>query len=76
MACIDDKGNLTTTAKKILNAVSEDFRSPEEIAKDTGLPLFKVRSSLRDMKSMGFVTESEEQTYKIEERARTLLSKS
>lgn len=74
MACIDDKGNLTATAKKILTAVKDQPLTAEEVASGTGLPLFKVRSSLRDMASMGFVTQ-EDDTYQLNEKAEKLLNR-
>lgn len=74
MACIDDKGNLTATAKKILTAVKDQSLTAEEVASGTDLPLFKVRSSLRDMASMGFVTQ-EDDTYQLNEKAEKLLNR-
>lgn len=74
MACVNDKGNLTESAKKLLTSIKDDSLSPEEISNQVGLPLFKVRSSLRDMKSMGFVIE-ENKTFKMNPKAEKLLNR-
>lgn len=74
MACVNDKGSLTESAKKLLTAIKNEYLRPEEISKQIGLPLFKVRSSLRDMKSMGFVIE-ENETYKMNPEAEKLLNR-
>ena len=70
MACVDDKGKLTTTAKALLASIMETPKTPEEIAREVAVPLFKVRSSLREMKSMGFVKETAENQYLIHEQAK------
>ncbi|MBO8156886.1 MAG: hypothetical protein H0Z32_10530 [Bacillaceae bacterium] len=74
MACIDDKGNLTATAKKILTAVKDQSLTAEDVANEAGLPLFKVRSSLRDMASMGFVFQNGD-SYQLNEKAEKLLNR-
>lgn len=75
MACIDDKGNLTQSAKKLLTAIREEALSIDEISTKTALPLFKVRSSMRDMKRMGFVLE-EAGLYKMNPKIEKLLNRS
>lgn len=75
MACIDDKGNLTPTAKSILTTIQSEAKTIEEIAGEAGQPLFKVRSSLRDMKSMGFVKEVADNQFIMEEKVDKLLNK-
>ncbi|MDA3129289.1 replication/maintenance protein RepL [Aliibacillus thermotolerans] len=75
MACVDDKGQLTASARKLLETIENNALTPEEIAKEAALPLFKVRSSMRDMKSMGFVTEEENGAYQMNPEASKLLKK-
>lgn len=74
MACVNAKGELTESAKKLLLAIENDTLLPEKIAERTHLPLFKVRSSLRDMKSMGFVNDTNG-SYQISQDAKRLLDK-
>ena len=49
MGCISPDGTPTETGKKMLLALQRGLRSPQDIAKETGLPLFRVRSGLRDI---------------------------
>jgi predicted transcriptional regulator len=41
----------------MLRALQAELRSPEEIAKGTGLPLFRVRSGLRELSQAGLIVE-------------------
>lgn len=75
MACVNPDGTLTTSAKQLLTLIQNEAMTPEHIAGSLNLPLFKVRSSLRDMKSMGFVKQTDE-AYIMDERARKLLERS
>lgn len=74
MACVNDKGQLTESAKKILNAVSGDPVTPQEISKKIDMPLFKVRSSLREMLEIEFISE-ENGKYQITQKAIEALEK-
>ena len=53
MACISPDGKPTESGTKMLSALKSGLASPEEIAKDTGLPLFRVRSGLRELTQAG-----------------------
>jgi len=53
MGCISPDGTPTESGKKMLLALQKGLRSPEDIAKETGLPLFRVRSGLRDIVGAG-----------------------
>jgi predicted transcriptional regulator len=41
----------------VLRALQAELKSPEEVAQDTGLPLFRVRSGLRELSQAGLVVE-------------------
>jgi predicted transcriptional regulator len=56
MACVNPDGSLTESAKALLKSISTPL-GPEEISKKLGQPLFKIRSSLREMVSAGLVNE-------------------
>jgi predicted transcriptional regulator len=58
MACINPDGTLTSSAKAILSALSSSI-TLEEVAKSVGLPLFRIRSSIREMLEAGLVEEKE-----------------
>ena len=64
MACVTPEGKPTESGKKILSALKSGATSPEEVAKISGLPLFRVRSGLRDMVQADLV-EEEEGKYKL-----------
>ena len=66
MACISPDGKPSKSGKKILEA-AKDPRKPEDISVNTGLPLFRVRSGLRDLVKAGYMKE-EEGKYKIIEK--------
>jgi predicted transcriptional regulator len=48
MACVNPDGTVTESAKALLTVVQNPL-TPEEISKQVGQPLFKVRSSIREM---------------------------
>ncbi|RKQ34602.1 hypothetical protein [Oceanobacillus halophilus] len=72
MACVNAQGELSNSAKKLLHAIESDALTPQEISKQMGAPLFKVRSSLREMEDLEFVTVKDER-YKISSKAKELL---
>jgi len=57
MACIRPDGKPTESGTKMLRALQAGLGSPEEIAKSTGLPLFRVRSGLRELAQAGLIVE-------------------
>lgn len=58
MACISADGTLTASARKMLEALQQPA-TPEEVAQATGLPLFRVRSGLRELAQAGLIEEVE-----------------
>ncbi len=58
MACIAADGSLTEAALTLLAALSEPL-VPKEIAPRVGQPLYRVRSSLREMTGVGLVEETD-----------------
>jgi predicted transcriptional regulator len=56
MPCILPDGSITETAKNVL-AVARTEKSVEEIAKGSSLPLFRVRSSIRELIDAEFIAE-------------------
>ena len=68
MACVNPDGSITETAKALLR-VLESPLTPEEISRQIGQPLFKVRSSLREMTGAELIKE-EEGKYLITEKGK------
>jgi len=58
MACINEDGTLTPSAKTVITTLSSPI-TLEEVAKFTQLPLFRIRSSIREMLETGLVEEKE-----------------
>jgi len=72
MACITPDGKPTESGKKILHALKLGLGSPEEIAKETGLPLFRVRSGLRELTQAGLANQKNDK-YQISDKGSELL---
>ena len=58
MACIDVNGKITRSGELILLAMMEPA-NVESAANETGLPLFKVRSAVRELSKAGLLIETE-----------------
>ncbi|MCS6831028.1 MAG: hypothetical protein RMM08_08395 [Armatimonadota bacterium] len=56
MACISANGTLTESARRMLQTLQSPV-TPEEVAQATSLPLFRVRSGLRELAQAGLVEE-------------------
>lgn len=75
MACVNEKGQINASAKKVLEALMSDTLTPEEISKNANMPLFKVRSGLREMVSVAYVIE-ENGSYNITNQGEAALKSS
>ncbi len=56
MPCVNPDGSITDSAKALLKVI-ETHLTAEEISKKAGQPLFKIRSSLREMVDAGLINE-------------------
>jgi DNA-binding IclR family transcriptional regulator len=72
MACISPDGKPTESGTKVLRALQAGLKSPEEIARDAGLPLFRVRSGLRELTQAGLADQKGD-SYKLSEKGAKLL---
>jgi len=72
MPCISPDGKPTESGKKMLLALHKGNRSPENIAKETGLPMFRVRSGLRDIVAAG-LAEQRSGGYKLTPKGNELV---
>ena len=57
MACIGTDGKPTESGIKMLRALKSNIVTPEEIAKDVELSLFRVRSGLRELTQAGLAAQ-------------------
>ncbi len=58
MGCVNPDGTITASAASMLDAM-KSASTPEQIAQMTGLPLFRIRSGLRELVEAKMVTERE-----------------
>ena len=56
MACISPDGKPTASGAKMLRALKAKAGSAEEVSQQAGLPLFRVRSGLRDIEQAGLAS--------------------
>jgi len=59
MACVSPDGKPTESGTKMLRALKSGLETSEEIAKDAGLPLFRVRSGLRELTQAGLANQKD-----------------
>ena len=57
MACISPDGKPTESGSKMLRSLKAGAKLPQNVAEDTGLPLFRVRSGLRELAQAGFAVQ-------------------
>jgi predicted transcriptional regulator len=72
MACISPDGKPTESGTKMLRALKSGLGSAEEIAQNTGLPLFRVRSGLRELAQAGLVKQQDDK-YKATDKGAALI---
>ena len=72
MACIGSDGKPTVAGIEVLRALNSGFKTPEEIAKNTGRALFRVRSGLRQMVKAGLVSQNDD-SYAITGKGKSLI---
>ena len=72
MACISPDGKPTESGARMLRALKSGLGSPEEIAKDAGLPLFRVRSGLRELTQAGLADQKKDK-YELSTKGDELL---
>ena len=72
MACIGADGKPTESGVKMLRALKSGLGSPEDVAEYIGLPLFRVRSGLRELAQSGLVAEASG-GYEIAEKGKELI---
>jgi len=72
MACVSPDGKPTESGTKMLRALQSGLGSPEEVANETGLPLFRVRSGLRELTQAGLADQNED-SYKLSDKGAELM---
>ncbi|RME20541.1 MAG: hypothetical protein D6798_20240 [Deltaproteobacteria bacterium] len=54
MACVNPDGSLSSTARTVLEALAAGT-TDAQLAASLGLPMYRLRSSLRDLRGAGLV---------------------
>jgi len=72
MACISPDGKPTESGSKMLRALQAGLKSPEEISSEAGLPLFRVRSGLRELTEAGLAKQRDDR-YELSEKGAELI---
>jgi len=72
MACISPDGKPTESGSKMLRALKTGLKSPEEISNEAGLPLFRVRSGLRELTEAGLAKQKGDK-YELSEEGAKLI---
>ena len=73
MACINPDGKPTESGTKMLRALQAGLKSPEDVAQETGLPLFRVRSGLRELTQAGLADQQEDR-YALSQKGAELVN--
>lgn len=55
MACINPDGTLSVVAKAVLGLLGERPYEPEALAEAAGLPLYRVRATIRETGRAGLI---------------------
>ena len=71
MACINPDGTLSVVAHRVLSALSRPL-TPEAVARAAGVPLYRVRGTLRETGAAGLI-EPVEGGYLLTDKGREVL---
>lgn len=72
MACINPDGTLTEVAARVLSALLERRAGTEGLAAATGLPLYRVRGTVRETGAAGLIEEGSE-GWRLTDKGREVL---
>ena len=73
MACVSPDGRSTESGARMLRTLQGGTRSAEDVAGETGLPLFRVRGGLRDLAQAG-LAQAEGEGFRISSKGVEVLS--
>jgi len=55
MACINPDASPTQAGRRMLQAIKQGASTPEEVARQPGLPIFSTRAGFRDFIEAGMI---------------------
>lgn len=59
MACVNPNGEITDSARQILAAMAHPVPL-EQVAEQTGFPLYRIRSAVRELAQAGLASEGQD----------------
>ena len=74
MGCIDSEGPTTELCVQLLRSLELGLSCPDEMARSTGIPIFRVRSLLHELTQAGLAEENND-CYEITEEGTETLNK-
>lgn len=75
MACIKPDGSLSFVAVDVLTAMGDETLKPKKIRDRTEHPLYKIRSTIRELKIAGLVAKpGDEELYRVTEAGKEKLT--
>ncbi len=72
MPCVSPDGKPTDSGMNMLRAVRDGKQTPEDMATATGMPLYRVRSGMRELLEARLLVQSDD-TVSLSEQGRSLL---
>ncbi|MFW6102982.1 MAG: hypothetical protein ACOC7M_01665 [Chloroflexota bacterium] len=72
MPCVSPDGKPTDSGMNMLRAVRDGNQTPEDMADATGMPLYRVRSGVRELLEAGLLMQSED-TVSLSEQGRSVV---
>jgi predicted transcriptional regulator len=75
MPCLTSDGRLTESAKEMLQLLDAP-RTPDQVAQLLGLPLYRIRASLREMVEAGLVEQRQDHYATLDAGRKKLLEQS
>ena len=75
MACVTPDGRPTESGMKMLSALRLGLGSPEEVAGNVGVPLFRVRSGLRELTQAGLAIDKGDKFWDMLEKKMKAMAK-
>ena len=72
MPCVSPDGKPTDSGMNMLRAVHDGKQTPEDVAAATGMPMYRVRSGLREMIDAGYLVQSDD-TVNLSDQGRSVL---
>jgi len=73
LPCVSSDGKPTKSGMATLSAVKNGALTAKAVSEQTGQPLFKVRSGLRELAKAGLI-EQKDENYKLTSRAEQLIA--